>query len=141
MCKVMFTVIALQGRLPAFSRDNLKASLPYVAPSLIYALQNNIYFYAITLISPPIWMIMISLKTVFSACIYKFYLGKSTNYMQILGAFLVVLSVAVTKLPSIIYSTTGNWGDLAKTNKIPMRAVVVVIVGCLNSGMMICIQL
>ena len=41
MCKVTFTVIASRGRLPAFSRDNLKASLPYVAPSLIYALQGR----------------------------------------------------------------------------------------------------
>ena len=65
--------------------------------------QNNIYFYAITLISPPIWMILISLKTVFSACIYKFYLGRSTTNMQILGALLIVLSVAVTNLPTIIY--------------------------------------
>ena len=134
MCKVTFTVIASRGRLPAFSRDNLRASLPYVAPSLIYALQNNIYFYAITLISPPIWMILISLKTVFSACIYKFYLGRSTTNMQIFGAVLIVLSVAVTKLPTIIYSTTGILGASARTNYIPFRAVVVVIVGCLNSG-------
>ena len=40
MCKVTFTVIASRGRLPAFSKDNLKASMPYVAPSLIYALQG-----------------------------------------------------------------------------------------------------
>ena len=48
-------------------------------------------------------MILISLKTVFSACIYKFYLGRSTTNMQIFGAVLIVLSVAVTKLPTIIY--------------------------------------
>ena len=41
MCKVTFTVIASRGRLPAFSRDNLRASLPFVAPSLIYALQGG----------------------------------------------------------------------------------------------------
>ena len=48
-------------------------------------------------------MILISLKTVFSACIYKFYLGRSTTNMQIFGAVLIVLSVVVTKLPTIIY--------------------------------------
>ena len=54
--------------------------------------------------------------------------------MQIFGAVLIVLSVAVTKLPTIIYSTTGNLGASARTNFIPFRAVIVVIVGCLNSG-------
>ena len=41
MCKVAFTVVASRCRLPRFSRENLRASLPYVAPSLIYALQGG----------------------------------------------------------------------------------------------------
>ena len=39
MCKVAFTVVARSR--PAFSRDNLRASLPYIVPSLIYALQGG----------------------------------------------------------------------------------------------------
>ncbi len=49
----------------------MAASLPFVIPGLIYAANNNIYFYTITMIAPPIWMIMISLKTAFTAVIYK----------------------------------------------------------------------
>ena len=55
-------------------------------------------------------MILISLRTVFSACIYKFYLGRSTTNMQIIGALLIVLSVAVTNLPTIIYREGNNVG-------------------------------
>ena len=39
MCKVAFTVVARSR--PAFSRENLRASLPYIVPSLIYALQGG----------------------------------------------------------------------------------------------------
>jgi hypothetical protein len=69
--KPFILVLLSVGHLPPLTKENLLASLPFIIPSLIYGVQNNLYFLALTLISPPIWMILVSLKTVMSAAIYK----------------------------------------------------------------------
>ena len=42
-----------------------------MAPSLIYVISNNVYYYSITLMTPPILMILLSIKTTISALTYK----------------------------------------------------------------------
>ena len=50
---------------------DIVASLPFMAPSLLYVLSNNVYYFGITLVTPPIWAILISIKTTISALTYK----------------------------------------------------------------------
>ena len=42
-----------------------------MAPSLIYAISNNVHYYGITLMTPPILVILLSIKTTISALTYK----------------------------------------------------------------------
>ena len=42
-----------------------------MAPSLIYALSNNVHYYGITLMTPPILVILLSIKTTISALTFK----------------------------------------------------------------------
>ncbi len=67
----MWPLTIYPGHMPSFSVSNLKASAPFVLPSLLYVFSNNAYFYGITLVSPPIWSILVSIKTFVSAVTYK----------------------------------------------------------------------
>ena len=63
------------GRFPSLEWSDIVASLPFMAPSLLYVMSNNVYYYGITLVTPPIWAILISIKTTISALTYKVFLG------------------------------------------------------------------
>ena len=40
---------------------------------------NNIYFYGLMLVSPPVWNILISFRTVLTATLYKFILKRQVS--------------------------------------------------------------
>ena len=43
----------------------------FLVPSILYAVNNNIYFAGLTLVPPPIWLILCSFRTVVTASLYK----------------------------------------------------------------------
>ena len=89
---------------------------------------NNAYFYGLTLVAPPIWLILVSMKTFVSAVTYKFVLRRPITDAQIGGSLLMVLSVAVAKLPD----TLGHSGELV--NALPLSAILLAAFACVVSG-------
>ena len=73
----LFKLVATIGRskctLPSFSLQSLRSSLRFVLPSVLYAINNNIYYAGLTLVPPPIWLILCSIRTVVTAMIYKVF--------------------------------------------------------------------
>ena len=59
------------GSLPSFSFQSLRSSLRFLLPSVLYAINNNLYYAGLTLVPPPIWLILCSVRTVVTASIYK----------------------------------------------------------------------
>jgi len=98
----------------------------FLLPSVLYAVNNNIYFIGLTLVPPPIWIILCAMRTAITATVYKFILKRNLTKGQFLGAFLIVISVALTKLPDL----SGSSG----VNAVPLSAILLAIVGCCNSG-------
>jgi hypothetical protein len=43
----------------------------FVLPSVLYAVNNNIYYAGLMLVPPPIWIILTSFRTVVTASLYK----------------------------------------------------------------------
>ena len=66
-----YTQCNILGRFPSLAWPDVVASLPFMAPSLLYVMSNNVYYFGITLVTPPIWAILISIKTTISALTYK----------------------------------------------------------------------
>ena len=50
---------------------SIKSSLRFMIPSVLYALNNNIYFIGLTLVPPPIWLILCAMRTAITASVYK----------------------------------------------------------------------
>merc|ERR1712192_64571 len=94
-------------------------------PSLLYAINNNIYFAGLMLVPPPIWIILGSFRTVVTASLYKFILKREVSALQFLGALFIVASIVVAKVGDVLSS------DL--TNSIPLTAIILAGVAACNS--------
>ena len=102
LLKLTATVLRSGCRLPVLDSQSVRASLKFLLPSVIYAVNNNIYWAGLTLVPPPIWMILISFRTIVTACTYKFILGRDVTTLQFLGSLLIVGSIVCAKLGETI---------------------------------------
>jgi len=102
--KLVVTLVRSECRPPSFRAENLKQSLKFLLPSVLYAVNNNIYFAGLTLVTPPIWIILCSFKTVVTATLYKFFLKREITMLQFVGTLCIVLSIVVAKLGKVFVS-------------------------------------
>lgn len=98
-----------------------------MAPSLIYAISNNVHYYGITLMTPPILVILLSIKTTISALTYKFILNRKVTNKQIVGSLMMALSVVVTKVSDLRSPDSG-------LNEVSLSAILVAMTFALLSG-------
>jgi len=123
--KLVATIIRSGCDRPSFDTTSLRKSMKFVLPSLIYAVNNNIYLAGLILVPPPIWVILCSFRTVVTASLYKFVLKREISLIQFLGALLIVVSIIVAKLGDVLSSDGGN--------RIPMLAIIFAVVSSFNS--------
>ena len=123
--KLVVTVMRSGCEIPSLDKDTLRKSLKFLLPSVIYAVNNNIYLAGLILVPPPIWVILCSFRTVVTASIYKFVLKRDISLLQFVGALLIVISIVVAKLGDIMSVNGGN--------HIPMMAIIFAIVSSFNS--------
>lgn len=123
--KLVATIGRTGCQHPIFDKENLKVSLQFLLPSVLYTINNNIYYYGLTLVPPPIWLILVSIRTVITASVYKFFLKREVTWLQFVGAVLIVLSIVVAKAGDI-FSTD-------QSNSVPFLAIVLAIIASCNS--------
>ena len=129
----LVTIVALsKGQCPiskyGLSSRELRNSAKYLLPSVFYGVNNNLYLLGLTMVAPPIFNILISVRTVITACVYKvcplrslkmtqlssnvlfsqFILKRPITKQQMFGAFLIVISLAIAKAPTLLELLTSN---------------------------------
>jgi len=105
--KLVVILVRSGCRPPSFRADNLRHSFKFLLPSVLYAVNNNIYFAGLTIVTPPIWLILCSFRTVVTATLYKFILKREITKMQFVGTLCIVFSIVVAKLGDIIGTNVG----------------------------------
>ena len=123
--KLLVTVLRSGCKIPSFDSATLRKSMKFLLPSVIYAVNNNIYLAGLILVPPPIWIILCSFRTVVTASMYKFVLKRDISLLQFAGALTIVASIVVAKLGDIMSVDGGN--------HIPMMAIIFAIVSSFNS--------
>merc|ERR1712018_290661 len=142
--KLIVTIMRSKCSLPSFSLQSLMSSLRFLLPSVLYAINNNIYYAGLTLVPPPIWLILCSIRTVVTASIYKFVLRRHISNLQFVGVILIVISIGVAKTPDIIQlwrpaqklansTLTESVVSSNTVNSIPLTAIVLALVASCNS--------
>ena len=118
LIKLGATIIRSGCQRPSFDPVTLRHSFKFLLPSLLYAgelkikhseltfvclaVNNNIYFYGLMLVPPPIWIILGSFRTVVTASLYKFILKREVSALQFVGALLIVASIVVAKVADLL---------------------------------------
>ena len=70
-------------RLKVFFFFQMTISAWYAIPSLIYAFNNNIYYFALHYATPPVWNIIIQLRIIFTAFTYTFIFKRAMTSVQV----------------------------------------------------------
>lgn len=104
--KLVTTVLRDGGKCPISKHGlcwaTLRTSFRFLVPAVLYGINNNIYFFGLTLVAPPIWLILCSFRTIITASTYKFFLKRPISRGQFFGCFVIVISLVVAKLPDIL---------------------------------------
>jgi len=125
LLKLTATFLRSGCRTPMLDKQSVRASFKFLLPSVIYAVNNNIYLAGLILVPPPIWIILCSFRTVVTACLYKFILRRDVSNLQFIGSFLIVGSIVCAKLGDLMSSSGGNG--------IPTMAIIFAVVSSFNS--------
>ena len=73
--KLLTTVLRDGGKCPISKHGlcwaTVRTSFRFLVPAILYGINNNIYFFGLTLVAPPIWLILCSFRTIITASTYK----------------------------------------------------------------------
>ena len=93
-CSICFVMLAWRGRV-----FDIKLSWWYhwyAVPSIIYAINNNVYFLAPNYVTPPIYNIFGQMRMLFMALAYRFVFKKDTTLTQWFALVVVIAAVICT---------------------------------------------
>ncbi|KAG7169442.1 CMP-sialic acid transporter 1-like [Homarus americanus] len=76
-------------------------SLRFSGPAVCYLLTNLLYLAALTYVTPPLWMILIQTRTLYTAIIYLVVFGRRVTCVQVVGCMLVVGSIPLAKISEV----------------------------------------
>ena len=93
---VMFTGFLLLNH----SLGSVKLSILYAVPSLIYAINNNVYYFALHYTTPPVWNIIIQMRIVFTALLYRVVFRRYMSISKCIGIALLICAIIMTNLTS-----------------------------------------
>lgn len=87
-----------------YTNEPLTLSWKFIIPSVIYAINNNLYYFALNIVAPPIWMVIIQSRVVLTALAYKFIFKRQVTSVQWLGTVFITIAVVTNELPNLFGS-------------------------------------
>eukprot|EP00392_Amoebophrya_sp_AT5.2_P007889 g7908.t1 len=96
----------------------------YAGPALMYAVQNNLGFYAISLLGPPLFSLFVNAKILFAALSGAVLLRQHFTSVQWLALVNLVLALVVSKIHTlggdcgVVSSAAGGGGGGAKGGRV-----------------------
>ena len=86
-----FLLLLYQGLLKDVSFTWL-----FAVPAVIYAINNNVYLYALHYTTPPVWNILIQLRIIFTALVYRFWFKRNVTRLQWAALLMLVSAIVLT---------------------------------------------
>ncbi|XP_035676721.1 UDP-galactose translocator-like isoform X2 [Branchiostoma floridae] len=110
-------------------------SLKMAVPALVYTLQNNLAYVAISNLSAATFQVTYQLKIMTTALFSILMLGKSISRMQWVSLFLLFAGVSAVQLESTGATSSGKaTGEKVETEQNPLLGLIAVVVSCISSG-------
>lgn len=76
----------------------MKISFLFAVPSVLFALNNNVYYYAFYFTTPPIWTILTQIRILFTAFVYRFLFKRQITWLQWAGLLVLIFGIVLTKV-------------------------------------------
>lgn len=101
LCMSMVVVVVERQKRSALGRS---ASWPIfdlqlAVPSLLYIIQNNLLFFAVSRLSPTVYLACTQSKIITTALFSKFLLGTSLRWVQVISLALMTAGMILVQLP------------------------------------------
>ena len=112
--------------------DTIKLTIP----GLLYCLQNNLVFLALSNLPASVYQVTYQLKIVSTALMSVLLLGRSLNQFQIISLILLTVGVALVQLSKVSSSSVSNSSDTGFSDgkEHPFVGLVCVLLSSLTSG-------
>nr|XP_045617863.1 probable UDP-sugar transporter protein SLC35A4 [Procambarus clarkii] len=101
-----FTIVLTCAAVMGVSVARWRFSVRFCVPAVCYFVTNFLYLLSITSVPPPIWMVLIQTRTLYTAASYRMMFGREVTQTQVLGCVLVVGSIPLARLAEINTSNT-----------------------------------
>lgn len=112
--------------------SNLTESLKVLVPASLYALQNNLAFYALTNLDPATYQVAYQLKILTTAVFSVLLVHKKIKRRQWCALFLLFVGVSLVQLPQEGAKGSRPDGQPGEANR--LLGLLSVIACCLSSG-------
>ncbi|ELU08375.1 hypothetical protein CAPTEDRAFT_227690 [Capitella teleta] len=99
---------------------SVSPSIGYAVPSICYAVNNNIYLYALRFTTPPVWNVLAQSRLILTALTYTFVFKRTMAVAQWFAISLILFGV-------VILNFSGLHGLIARTQSLPMLCYLVIL--------------
>ena len=111
---------------------NFRESLKVLVPASLYALQNNLAFYALTNLDPATYQVAYQLKILTTAIFSVFLVHKRIRTKQWFALFLLFVGVSLVQLQDDSSVTPAGVESKADVNR--LLGLLAVVACCMSSG-------
>ncbi|XP_071515543.1 uncharacterized protein [Panulirus ornatus] len=102
-------------------------SLKFCLPAICYFMTNLLYLLALRSVPPPLWMILIQTRTLYTAAVYTVVFGRELTWVEVVGCLLVVASIPLARLSEL------QGGHLTLTSSVMLTSQVCAILSTVAS--------
>jgi hypothetical protein len=119
---VKFSVFFLLTVLSDPGLQSLKISPWYAIPSVIYVVNNNVFYLALHYTTPPVWNILIQLRVVLTALTYRLAFHRTVTIIQWIALTLLISAIGLS-----------NWSELNVDSKHHTHLTVAILLAVFGS--------
>jgi drug/metabolite transporter (DMT)-like permease len=102
--------------------QHMKISLWYAIPSVIYVVNNNVFYLALNYTTPPVWNILIQLRVILTALTYRLFFHRTVTVVQWIALALLITAIGLS-----------NWNEISADSKHHTHLTVAVVLAAFGS--------
>ena len=106
------------GGLKELNRITVKSFLRYGVPSLIYAINNNLFLLVMTLISPAYFQLLLNSRVVWTGFAFRWLLNRRLTKQQWIASCVLLFGCALSQVPSHGAASASSSSDAGTVDMI-----------------------
>lgn len=90
-----------ENGLAELRRISLLSSLRYGVPGALYAINNNIFLYILTRMSPAVFQLLLNSRVVWTGLAFRWFMGRHLTRRQWIASFSLLFGCVLSQLDSV----------------------------------------